>query len=136
LGGTRLLTLTGVGGCGKTRLALDVPRAAIDDYADGVWLVELGPLADPVLVGPHVATVLRVRETAEQTLEVALLNGLRQRTTLLVLDNCEHVLDACAQLIDVLLKACQSGGADDESRTAGDRRRASLSGAKVGEPPT
>ena len=106
LGRTRLLTLTGVGGCGKTRLALEVATAAIDDYADGVWLVELGPLADPALVGPHVATVLRVRETAEQTLEVALVNALRQRTTLLVLDNCEHVLDGCAQLIDVLLKAC------------------------------
>jgi predicted ATPase/DNA-binding XRE family transcriptional regulator len=106
LGRTRLLTLTGVGGCGKTRLALEAARAAIDDYADGVWLVELGPLADPALVGPHVATVLRVRETAEQTLEAALVNALRQRTTLLVLDNCEHVLDACAQVIDVLLKAC------------------------------
>jgi transcriptional regulator with XRE-family HTH domain len=91
LGRTRLLTLTGVGGCGKTRLALEVARAAIDDYADGVWLVELGPLADPALVGSQVATVLRVRETAEQTLEVALVNALQQRTTLLVLDNCDFL---------------------------------------------
>ena len=106
LADTRLLTLTGIGGCGKTRLALEVGRAVIDQYPDGVWLVELGPLADPALVTPRVATALGVRETAEQPLASALSNALRQRHMLLVLDNCEHLLDACAQLIDGLLRTC------------------------------
>jgi transcriptional regulator with XRE-family HTH domain len=103
---TRLLTLTGIGGCGKTRLALEVGRAVIDQYPDGVWLVELGPLADPALVTPRVATALGIRETAEQPLMSALSNALRKRHMLLVLDNCEHLLDACAQLIDGLLWTC------------------------------
>ena len=68
--------------------------------------IELGPLADPALVTPRVATALGVRETAEQPLTSALSNALRQRHMLLVLDNCEHLLDACAQLIDGLLRTC------------------------------
>jgi predicted ATPase len=106
LADTRLLTLTGVGGCGKTRPALEVARGVIDDYADGVWLVELGPLVDPALVAQRVAAVLGVRETAEQPLTTALASALRRCKLLLVLDNCEHLLDACAQLIEGLLRAC------------------------------
>ena len=106
LADTRLLTLTGVGGCGKTRLALEVARAMIGSYADGVWLVELGPLVDPALVPPRVATALGVREMADRPLIDALANALRDRRLLLVLDNCEHLLDACARLIDGLLKTC------------------------------
>jgi len=106
LADTRLLTLTGVGGCGKTRLALEVGRSLIDDYRDGVWLVELGPVVDPALVAPRVAAVLGIRETAEQSLAGVLASALRDRQILLILDNCEHLLDACAHLIDGLLKAC------------------------------
>jgi transcriptional regulator with XRE-family HTH domain len=106
LAGTRLLTLTGVGGCGKTRLALEVARTVVEDNSDGVWLVELGPLADPSLVPQRVAIALEVREKAEEPLTTALANALRDRHLLLVLDNCEHLLDACAQLVDDLLKAC------------------------------
>ncbi len=106
LADTRLLTLTGVGGCGKTRLALEVGRSLIGDYRDGVWLVELGPVVDPALVAPRVAAVLGIRETAEQSLAGVLASALRDRQILLILDNCEHLLDACAHLIDGLLKAC------------------------------
>jgi predicted ATPase/DNA-binding XRE family transcriptional regulator len=102
----RLLTLTGVGGCGKTRLALEVAHGMLDRFSGGVWLVELAPLVDPALVPQRVGAALGVRETAEQPLEIALSNALRDRELLLVLDNCEHLLDACAQLVDGLLRAC------------------------------
>jgi len=103
---TRLLTLTGVGGCGKTRLALEVGRGMLGSYADGVWLVELGPLVSPAAVAPRVAGALGIREIAEQPLSLTLVNALRHRRLLLVLDNCEHLLDACAELVDALLRAC------------------------------
>jgi predicted ATPase/DNA-binding CsgD family transcriptional regulator/Tfp pilus assembly protein PilF/DNA-binding XRE family transcriptional regulator len=106
LSGARLLTLTGVGGCGKTRLALEVARTVNDDYPDGVWLVELGPLVDAALVPHTVAAVLNMRETPGHSIADALATALRPRRLLLVLDNCEHVLDACAQLADRLLRGC------------------------------
>jgi non-specific serine/threonine protein kinase len=103
---SRLLTLTGVGGCGKTRLALEVSRAVLQRFTDGVWLVELAPLAVATLVPQTVAAVFNLRETPEQPIATALASSLRGRNLLLVLDNCEHLLDACAQLVDVLLRAC------------------------------
>jgi predicted ATPase len=106
LANTRLLTLSGVGGCGKTRLALEVARTEVEHYADGVWLIELGPIADPALVAPRVAAVLGARETAEEQISTTLARVVGQRNLLLVLDNCEHLLDACAQLVDVLLGTC------------------------------
>jgi predicted ATPase/transcriptional regulator with XRE-family HTH domain len=106
LAGARLLTLTGVGGCGKTRLALEVARAVVPSYPDGVWLVELGPLADPRLVPQRVGAVVGVRETPDQSLTTALATALASRRLLLVLDNCEHLLQACAVLVDALLCAC------------------------------
>jgi predicted ATPase len=102
----RLLTLTGVGGCGKTRLALEVARAVLDGYSDGVWLVELAPLADAALVAQTVAAAFNMRETPGQPLASSLAVALRERDLLLVLDNCEHLLDGCAQLVDALLRAC------------------------------
>jgi non-specific serine/threonine protein kinase len=106
LANTRLLTLSGVGGCGKTRLALEVARAEVEHYADGVWLIELGPIADSALVALRVAAVLGVLETADEQITTTLARVVCQRNVLLVLDNCEHLLDACAQLIDVLLGNC------------------------------
>jgi non-specific serine/threonine protein kinase len=106
LGEARLVTLTGTGGCGKTRLALAVAEAALPAYSDGAWLVELAALTDPGVVPGAVAHVLGVPETAGQPLPVTLLAALRDRRLLLVLDNCEHVLDACTRLADDLLRAC------------------------------
>jgi predicted ATPase/DNA-binding SARP family transcriptional activator len=104
----RLVTLTGSGGCGKTRLALQVARGVVeqDSHPDGVWLVELGPVADPALVGQAVATTLNVREVPGQAVLQTLAGALAERRLLLVLDNCEHLLDACAALADALLRAC------------------------------
>jgi predicted ATPase/DNA-binding CsgD family transcriptional regulator/Tfp pilus assembly protein PilF len=102
----RLLTLTGVGGCGKTRLALEVGRAVLDCYVDGVWLVELAALTEAALVPQSAAAVFGTRETPAEPIATALATTLRGQSLLLVLDNCEHLLDACAQLVDALLRAC------------------------------
>ncbi|HLZ26640.1 MAG TPA: tetratricopeptide repeat protein, partial [Chloroflexota bacterium] len=101
----RLLTLTGPGGIGKTRLALRVALDLLADYPDGVWLVRLDALADSALVAGAVANVLRVREQPGRVLQEVLANALSARHLLLVLDSCEHLLPACAELADALLQA-------------------------------
>ncbi len=103
---TRLLTLTGSGGCGKTRLALQVAADALENYPEGVWLVELAPLSEPALVPQTVAAVLDVKEQPGKSFTDALVEALKPRQTLLVLDNCEHLLTACAGLAASLLRAC------------------------------
>ena len=102
----RLLTLTGSGGCGKTRLALQVAAGLAGEYSDGVQVVELASLSDPALVPQTVAFALGVREEQGQSVEGALLRHLRSRQALLVLDNCEHLLLACARLAEKLLGEC------------------------------
>src|SRR5207245_7722395 len=102
----RLVTLSGVGGCGKTRLALGVASSVIGSFKDGVWLVELATLADPLLVAQAVASVLGVRERSDRSLLDALVAHLARRQLLLVLGNCEHLLHVCAELADALLHAC------------------------------
>ena len=107
LGATRLLTLTGTGGAGKTRLALQVAAEVIEDYPDGVWLVEMAPLSDPALLPQAVASVLGIGEGGgEQALAEPLTDALRTKSVLLVWDNCEHLVDACAHLAERLLRAC------------------------------
>jgi predicted ATPase/class 3 adenylate cyclase len=103
---TSLLTLTGSGGCGKTRLALQVAGDLLAEYPAGVWLVELAPLGDPALVPQTVAAALGVREEPGRPLTTTLTDYLRPKQVLLVLDNCEHLLTACAQLADALLRGC------------------------------
>src|SRR5918995_914072 len=103
---TWLLTLTGAGGCGKTRLALEVARELVGAYPDGVWLVELAPLSEGARVAQAVASVLGVKEQPERSLTDALVDFLRVKRALLVLDNCEHLLDAIARLADTLLNSC------------------------------
>ncbi|MBI5302769.1 MAG: tetratricopeptide repeat protein [Chloroflexi bacterium] len=103
---TRLLTLTGSGGCGKTRLALEVATRLADSFEHGVALVEFAPLNDPALVPQAVAHVLDVRESANQSLSQSLANFLRPQQFLLVLDNCEHLIMESAHLVEELLQAC------------------------------
>ena len=103
---TRLFTLTGMGGSGKTRLALEVARDLVDTYPEGVWLVELAPLSDPELVPQAMAGALGVREQPGRSITQTLSNYLAPRQTLLVLDNCEHLIDAAAHLADALLSSC------------------------------
>ena len=103
---TRLLTLTGAGGCGKTRLALEVARELVGVYPDGVWLVEFAPLSEGTLVAQALASVLGVNEQPDRSLADALVDFLGAKRALLVLDNCEHLVDAVARLADTLLNSC------------------------------
>jgi len=103
---TRLLTLTGTGGCGKTRLTLEVARELVGAYPDGVWLVELAPLSERALVPQALAAALGVQEQPERSLTDTLVDFLRKKKALLVLDNCEHLVDAVARLTDILLNSC------------------------------
>jgi predicted ATPase/DNA-binding CsgD family transcriptional regulator len=106
LGATRLLTLTGAGGCGKTRLALQVAAEVVDAYPGGVWLVELAPLDQPDLVPRSMASTLGVREAPGRTMIDSLADYLGDTSRLIILDNCEHVVAAAAQLVDTLLRNC------------------------------
>ncbi|MFN7953735.1 MAG: protein kinase [bacterium] len=101
--GARLVTLTGIGGIGKTRLALHVGRILEDRHADGVWLVELAALDDPSLVADAVARALGLPGQAGPPPHDSLSDFLRTKQALLILDNCEHLLSACASLTEALL---------------------------------
>jgi predicted ATPase/class 3 adenylate cyclase len=101
----RLVTLLGVGGIGKTRLSLQVAADMLDDFPDGVWLVELAPLTDAQLVPQAVASVLGVKEEAGRPVVDALKKHVKDRQLLLILDNCEHLVHVCAELAKLLLEA-------------------------------
>ena len=105
--GTRLLTFTGPGGTGKTRLALQLgaEMLALKQFANGVWLVEFAPLADPTLVPQTVASALGVREQPGRPILDALTDYVRAKSMLLILDNCEHLIQLCAQIAESLLHA-------------------------------
>jgi predicted ATPase/DNA-binding CsgD family transcriptional regulator len=102
----RLVTLTGAGGCGKTRLAVQTASALLSKFAGGVWLVEFAPVADPMFVVQIVAAALGVGEQPARSLAETLADHLRRRPTLLIFDNCEHLLAACAQLATTFLQRC------------------------------
>jgi len=99
----RLITLTGVGGVGKTRLAVQVAAEVLSEFPDGVWLVEFAPVGDPAAVPDVVATVLGVTPQAGLSMTASLIQALSGRRLLVVLDNCEHLLDAAADLVEQLL---------------------------------
>jgi predicted ATPase/DNA-binding SARP family transcriptional activator len=105
-GATRLLTLTGVGGAGKTRLALELASRLGGHFQDGVWLVELAAIADPALIWPAIGEALDVRLASERAPEVALAEHIGDRELLLVLDNCEHLIAEAARAGDALLRSC------------------------------
>ena len=123
LGQCRLVTVTGPGGAGKTRLAGEVARRVAGRFADGVWLAELAALRDPAQVVPAVAAALGVRDLPAVAAADALAHALARRQLLLVLDNCEHVIGAAAELCSRLLL-----GADDVRVLATSREPLQIAG--------
>lgn len=105
IGNTALLTVTGSGGMGKTRLALQAACGLLERFPDGVWFVELASLNDPQLVSQAVAATLGLREEPGQPLLTTLTRYVREKCLLLILDNCEHLIEACARLADGILHA-------------------------------
>jgi predicted ATPase/class 3 adenylate cyclase len=103
--GARLVTLSGAGGIGKTRLSLRVAADMLTDFSDGVWLVEFAPISDSNLLASAIATVLGVKEQAGRSILDSLAKHVHDRQMLMILDNCEHVIGACAELIKNLLQA-------------------------------
>ena len=100
---SHLITLTGAGGCGKTRLAIQIANSMNETFADGVWMVDLAPLREPAFVPQIVAQTLGLRPAAEQPLLETLLSFVHSKKLLLILDNCEHLSEACAKLAQALL---------------------------------
>ena len=107
LGRTRLLTLLGAGGVGKTRLAARIGLGLVERYAGGVWLVELAPLDDATLVLRAAAATLAIYEEPDRDLLDTMVDALRARSPLLlIVDNCEHVVIGVAAIVDRLLRGC------------------------------
>ena len=102
----RLVTLTGPGGVGKTRLAIAAAEQVAEDYAERVRFVDLSPLSDTTLIGPTLAALFDLREEPGRSLVETLQDFLQKRSLLLVLDNCEHLIGECAQMAETLLLAC------------------------------
>ena len=106
LGGSRLVTVTGSSGAGKTRLAERLGAELLDEFPDGVWQARLAPLSEPSLVPKAVASALGIREETGRPPVRSLIDFLQGKRLLLLLDNCEHLVAACAELADALLRAC------------------------------
>ena len=106
LAGNRLLTLTGAGGSGKTRLGVQVAAESLAQFPDGVWLTELAPITEPDLVAQAMAAALGVKEQRGRPLAQTLADSLKDKRALILLDNCEHVLNASAAIADALLREC------------------------------
>lgn len=104
LGSSRLLTLTGAGGCGKTRLALRVAADVSERYVNGVWLIDPAALTDAELVPQVVAQTVGVRDIPGRAVMDMVADHLRNHVSLLILDNCEHVIGTAARLADVVLQ--------------------------------
>ncbi len=104
---SRLLTLTGSGGTGKTRLSLQVASGILEQFKDGVWFIELAPVSEPALVPSTVANVLRLRVEDSRPLIDVVMDWLSDKEALFILDNCEHLIDACAQFANTILQHCR-----------------------------
>ena len=105
-GNARLVTLTGSGGCGKTRLSLETARELIESYQDGVWLIELAPISNPAHVPQAFVAALGLPEPRQETPTAVLTQSLRVKRLLLIVDNCEHVLTETAKLVQEILISC------------------------------
>src|SRR5258706_1181906 len=103
---TRLLTLTGPGGSGKTRLALHLAADLLERFPDGVWLIELAPVTDPAGIAPTLAAAAHIGERPGRSTLDTIIDWLRSRRVLVVLDNCEHLVAACADIADSILPSC------------------------------
>jgi predicted ATPase/class 3 adenylate cyclase len=115
---TRLLTLTGPGGTGKTRLSLQLAADLLDQFPHGVWLVELSTVSDPTLIPETMINAVGIREVPDRSPLTTLVEALRTRQLLLVLDNCEHLIAGCAQVVSNLLRSCPQVKAITSSREA------------------
>ncbi|MCW3058978.1 MAG: hypothetical protein JWQ02_799, partial [Capsulimonas sp.] len=105
---SRLVTLTGTGGLGKTRLAIAIGHAQLDSYNEGVWFVDLAAISDPHLVPAAAAVTLSIREEVGKSVTETLAARLRSRSLLLIVDNCEHVIDASASFVRAIVTSCPS----------------------------
>ena len=103
---SRLTTLTGIGGVGKTRLALQVAAEVLDEFDEGAWFVELAPLSEPGLLADTVANAISVPQDSSTTAEGRLFKFLAKRRVLVIIDNCEHLIDDVAAFVDAMLRAC------------------------------
>ncbi len=126
LEGTRLLTLLGMGGLGKTRLSLQIAADALEKYPDGIWFVDLASIKDPALVPNAAAQVVGVREEPGKALTQSLCEHVKQHRLLFVLDNCEHLISACASLAEMLLR-----GAPDVRIVATSREALHIRGEQI-----
>ncbi len=118
MGQTRLVTLLGMGGLGKTRLSLQAAAEVMPEFPDGVWFLDLAPIRDPALVVDEAAQALGVREAADKALLQTLCAYLKNRKLLLIVDNCEHLVQACAELVSAILRAAPGVHAIASSREA------------------
>jgi non-specific serine/threonine protein kinase len=105
---TRLVTLIGIGGCGKTRLALKLAGNLLRNFPDGVWFVDLAPISDPTRVPLVMASALDVKEESAKSLIGTLVSHLKYKQALIILDNCENLLAACSEIAKMLLEACSN----------------------------
>jgi hypothetical protein len=129
----RLVTLTGVGGVGKTRLATELAARLADEFPEGVWYFELAAVADPAAVPDAVAAVLGITQQPGKSVSESVAAALEGRVRLLVFDNCEHVRDAAGDLVESILGALgDREGCSDQPRRIGGRRRAVVAGALAG----
>jgi len=104
---SRLITLTGAGGCGKTRLAREIASTLIEEYKDGVWFVNLSPIADPDFVAKTIAEVLSIKEEPDKLIIDTTIDKIKDKSLLLFLDNCEHLVQACAEIAFKLLQSAK-----------------------------
>ena len=132
LAGNRLVTLTGAGGVGKTRLAVQVAADLASEFADGVWYVDLAPITVPEVVPLTVARALGLPDQPGRSTIDTLLRFVRDRQMLVVLDNCEHLLEASAAVVVAAARWCaEPKVARDQSRAASRDRRSDVAGAVV-----
>jgi predicted ATPase len=102
---SRLITLTGAGGCGKTRLAREITSTLIEEYRDGVWFVDLSPVTDPNFVVKAITEILSIKEAPNKPIIDTLIENIKDKSLLILLDNCEHLIQVCAEIADKLLQS-------------------------------